>query len=226
MSLAVVIPVLDEEQTLPLLLEDLRALKRSTPLDVVVSDAGSQDGSVLCAITAGARIVQAPRGRARQLNAGARASDGEWLLFLHADSRLDEQARGVLAGALREPVPFEAAVFRFAVDLPRIWKNLLERGQALREALWGVPYGDQGLLIRRDTFEAIGGYPDVALMEDVAIIQVLRRRGKVKRLPAAIVTSGRRYRQYGVLRTSVQHLVLVSLYFLGVPPTRLARWRL
>jgi rSAM/selenodomain-associated transferase 2 len=191
-----------------------------------VADAGSQDETVICAITGGARIVQAPRGRARQLNAGARASCGEWLLFLHADSRLYEQARHVLATALREPVPFAAAVFRFAVDLPPLWKNLLERGQALRDALWGLPYGDQGLLIRRDCFEAIGGYPDIPLMEDVAIIQALRRRSKVKRLPAAIVTSGRRYRQHGVLRTSVRHLVLIALYFLGVSPTRLARWRL
>ncbi len=159
MSLAVVIPVLDEDQALPLLLEDLRALKRSMPLDVVVADAGSQDETVIRAITGGARIVQAPRGRARQLNAGARASSGEWLLFLHADSRLYGQARHVLATALREPVPFAAAVFQFAVDLPPLWKKLLEQGQALREGLWGLPYGDQGLLIRRDCFELSADIP-------------------------------------------------------------------
>ncbi|MGH8568364.1 MAG: TIGR04283 family arsenosugar biosynthesis glycosyltransferase, partial [Gammaproteobacteria bacterium] len=98
-------------------------------------------------------------------------------------------------------------------------------GQAVREALWGLPYGDQGLLIRRECFDGIGGYPELPLLEDVAMIRALRRRVNIERLPAAVVTSGRRYRQYGVLRTSLHHLALISLYLLGVSPTRLARWR-
>jgi rSAM/selenodomain-associated transferase 2 len=225
MSLAVIVPVLNEEQFLPPLLEDLLALGGSMHLDILVVDGGSRDDTVTCARKGGARVLYATRGRARQLNAGARASYGEWLLFLHADSRLHAPARQVLALALHDAVPFEAAVFRFAVDLPPIWKKLLERGQALREVLLGLPYGDQGLLIRRDCFEAIGGYPDLPLLEDVAIIRALRRRVRIARLPASVVTSGRRYQQYGVLRTSLRHLILIFLYLAGISPARLAQWR-
>jgi rSAM/selenodomain-associated transferase 2 len=225
MSLAVVIPVLNEERELPLLLEDLRCLQRVTRLDIIVVDAGSEDDTIASALAGGARVLDAPRGRARQLNAGAGASSGDWLLFLHADSRLDAEAQQVLASALREPAPFQAAVFRYAVDLSPIWKHMLELGQALRETLWGLPYGDQGLLIRRECFASIGGYPDLPVLEDVAMIRALRRRVKIERLPATIVTSGRRYRQHGVIRTSLQHLALISLYLLDVSPSRLARGR-
>ncbi len=225
MRLAVVIPTLNEVQALPLLLADLGVLDRLVPVDIVVADGGSTDGTVACALSNGARAVQAPRGRARQLNAGARAACGEWLLFLHADSRVPPDARRSLHSTLSEPARFGAAVFRFAIDLTPGWKHAVERGQAVREALLGLPYGDQGLLVRRELFDAIGGYPDLPLMEDVAIIRALRRRTRVERLPAAITTSGRRYRDSGVLRTALKHTALISLYFLGVSPVRLARWR-
>lgn len=224
-SLAVVIPVLNEARELPRLLQDLRCLQQLTRLNIIVVDAGSEDQTVAAGLAGGARVLRAARGRARQLNAGAAASCDEWILFLHADSRLDVHARRVLAFALREPASLQAAVFRYAVDLSPVWKRMLELAQALREALWGLPYGDQGLLIRRECFASVGGYPDVPIMEDVAIIRALRRRVRIERLPARILTSGRRYRRHGVLRTSLQHLVLISLYLLGVSPARLARWR-
>jgi rSAM/selenodomain-associated transferase 2 len=223
--LAVVIPTLNEAQALPLLLDDLRALERLVPVDIIVADGGSNDGTPACALSKGARVIPAPLGRARQLNAGARAARGEWLLFLHADSRLPPEAVRALHGALSEPAKFSAAVFRFAIDLSPGWKRVIERGQAMREALLGLPYGDQGLLVRRELFDAIGGYPHLPLMEDVAIIRALLRRTSIKRLPAAIVTSGRRYHRRGVLRTALTHTALISLYLLGVSPTRLARWR-
>lgn len=225
MSLGVVIPTLNEAEALPLLLADLRALDGVAPVHVVVADGGSRDETVARAHTGGAAVVGAPRGRASQLNAGARAARGDWLLFLHADSRLDQRARNALATALREPPPFEAAVFRFAIDLPAVWKRLIERGQAFREALWGLPYGDQGLLVRRRLFETLGGYAEIPLMEDVAMVRALRRHGRVERLPAAVLTSGRRYRRDGVLRTWLTHTAMISLYLIGVSPARLARWR-
>ncbi|MBI4502061.1 MAG: TIGR04283 family arsenosugar biosynthesis glycosyltransferase [Gemmatimonadetes bacterium] len=223
--ISVVIPTVNEAPVLPALLDDLRELARAVPLEVVVVDGGSSDGTPARAAAGGARVLHAPRGRASQLNSGAMVARGEWLLFLHADCRLDPGTPRALLPALEPSAGVQAAVFRFAIDLPRFWRHFIEAGQAVREALSGLAYGDQGLLIRRDLFAAVGGYPDLPLMEDVAMICTLRRRIRVARLPAPLVTSGRRYRRGGVLRTWLKHTALISLYLIGASPTRLARWR-
>jgi hypothetical protein len=223
--IGVVIATLNEAQALPALLDDLRELAVSLPADVVVADGGSGDGTPACAVAGGARVLQAPRGRANQLNRGGTVVRGEWLLFLHADCRLGAEARSALLAAVEPSAGVQAAVFRFAIDLPTVSRLFIEIGQGIREALSGLAYGDQGLLVRRELFESIGGYPDLPLMEDVAMIRALRRRTRVARLPAPLVTSGRRYRRGGVLRTWLKHTALISLYLIGTSPARLARWR-
>src|SRR5207245_311008 len=182
--IGVVIPTLDEARCLPPLLDDLRRVV--VPLDIVVVDGGSSDGTPAVARSAGARAIAALVG---------------------------------------EP-DLQVAVFRFAVDLPPPAKGFIERGQRLRQALFGLPYGDQGLLVRRELFQSAGGFPDIPIMEDVAMIRRLkRRRVKIRPLPATLLTSGRRYRQRGVIRTWLHHTLLISLYLAGVPPRRLARLR-
>jgi rSAM/selenodomain-associated transferase 2 len=223
--IGIVIPTLNEAHALPALLDDLRSLAGVVPLDVVVADGGSWDETRARATAGGARMIPAPRGRARQLNRGASAARGDWLLFLHADCRLGPEARAALLGAVAPGTDVQAAVFRFAIDLPPFWRRFIETGQAFREALSGLAYGDQGLLVRRELFQAVGGYPDLPLMEDVAMIRAVRRRARVARLPAALVTSGRRYRQGGVLRTWLTHTALIALYLAGASPAMLARWR-
>jgi rSAM/selenodomain-associated transferase 2 len=222
--IGVVIPALNEEQALSPLLADLQGLARELPVDIVVADGGSEDQTRARAAAAGARVVGAPRGRAVQLNAGAAAARGEWLLFLHADSRLNPACKAALAAAVVDP-HLQAAVFRFAIDLPRGWKQFIEWGQVARQALFRLPYGDQGLLVRRSRFQAVGGYPAIPVMEDVALVRRLRSLGPVATLPATLVTSGRRYRARGVVRTWLLHTALVSLYAAGVAPRRLAAWR-
>ncbi|PYO81729.1 MAG: glycosyltransferase, partial [Gemmatimonadetes bacterium] len=129
------------------------------------------------------------------------------------------------AAVVDAPVP-QVAVFRFAIDLPAPWKRFIELGQALRQRLYHLPYGDQGLLIRRELFHATGGYADIEIMEDVEMIRRMkRRRVEIRALSGALVTSGRRYRERGVLRTWLTNVMLIALYLLGVPPRRLARWR-
>lgn len=223
--IGIVIPTLNEEQSLGQLLDDVRQLGEAVPVDVVVADGGSTDGTWATAMAAEVRILFAPRGRAHQLNAGARAVRGEWLLFLHADVRLGHEAQQALVAAIQPASGVGAAVFRFAIDLPWFWKHFTELGQRLREELWSLPYGDQGLLVRRELFEAVGNYPEVPLMEDVAIIRLLGRRTHIRRLPAPLLTSGRRYKQRGVVRTWLQHTALITLYHVGVSPHLLARWR-
>ncbi len=225
MTIGVVIPTLNEAQFLPALLEDLRGLGLSLPLDIVVADGGSTDGTPAIASAAGARVLDAPRGRARQLNAGAQAVHGEWLLLLHADVRLTIEAQRALIAAVQAGSGARAAVFRFAIELPWFWKRFIELGQSLREALWGLAYGDQGLLVRREQFDEVGGYPDIPLMEDVAIVGRLGRETPIRRLAATLPTSGRRYLRDGIVRTWLRHTALITLYHAGVSPYQLARWR-
>ncbi|MDX2120107.1 MAG: TIGR04283 family arsenosugar biosynthesis glycosyltransferase [Gemmatimonadota bacterium] len=222
--LSVIIPALNEAIGLPLLLGDLRRLE-DQGLEILVVDGGSTDETIARAEAGGATVLRTTPGRARQLSTGATAARGDWLLFLHADSRLGPVALERLAAALDRPRPFAVAVFRFAIDLPGGWKGFIERGQAIREVLFGLPYGDQGLLIRRESYEATGGYPDLPIMEDVALVRRLRRRHHIHRLRAPLLTSGRRYRERGVLRTWLEHTVLIFLYSVGVSPTQLAAWR-
>ena len=222
--IGVVIPTLNEEKYLPGLLADLRRVV--VPLDVVVADGGSTDGTAAGATAAGARWIAAPLGRSRQLNAGARAARGEWLLFLHADTRLPLLARRALLSAVQAELGLQAAVFRFAVDRAGWWMRAIEWGAALRQRLYRLPYGDQGLLVRRELFDAVGGFPDIEIMEDVEMIRRIKRRGVgIRTLRAALVTSGRRYEREGPVRTWLKNVMLVSLYLAGVSPQRLARWR-
>ena len=133
--------------------------------------------------------------------------------------------RRALLAAIANTADLDAAVFRFAIDLPPFWKRFIELGQRLRERLTGLCYGDQGLLVRRALFNAVGGYADVPVMEDVVMLRRLRRHGvTVRTLPAALVTSGRRYRAHGVLRPWFANVLLIFLYLVGVPPRHLARW--
>lgn len=224
--IGVVIPTLNEAPYLPALLADLEKLRSTLPLDVVVADGGSTDDTPRWAERSGARLVRAPRGRARQLNAGAAVALGDWLLFLHADSRLPVGARRALLAAIVDDADLQAAVFRFAIDLPRVWKRFIELGQTLRERFTGLRYGDQGLLMHRALFRAVSGFADMPIMEDVAMLRSIRRRAvRARTLEAELLTSGRRYRAHGVLRTWLANVLLITLYLMGVPARQLARWR-
>lgn len=222
-DLGIVIPTLDEARHLPRLLEDLARLR--TPHRVVVVDGGSRDGTRATARRRGARVVEAPRGRASQLRAGARILRSPWLLFLHADVRVPPPARRLLDRWLEaDGHGDDAAFFRFRLAGDRWLWRLIEAGQRIRERVTGLAYGDQGLLVRRGLFESVGGFPDQPLMEDVEIVRRLRRRGGVRRLPAAVVASPRRYEREGPVRAVLRNGLLVGLYLAGVAPAILARW--
>jgi hypothetical protein len=157
------------------------------------------------------------------MNAGAQESQGEWLCFLHADVRLGRRAGEALKEAVADPST-DAAVWPLAIDGAGWRLRAVELGALVRDRLGGLPYGDQGLLVRRSLFEAVGGFPEIPVMEDVAIVRALRRRTTLRRLDAPLVVSARRWRRVGPIRGSLRNVALVSAYVAGVSPAILGRW--
>ncbi len=217
--LGVVVPALDEAERLPALLRDLSHLQLDST--VVVVDGGSRDGTADAARTEGAWVVRSRRGRARQLNAGAAFLGARWLLLLHADSRLSADALRAVERHVEGDRP-AAGYFGLAIDHPRFFYRLVEAGQRLRERWTGLVYGDQGLLIRRDSFFRAGGYPDEPLMEDVVLNRRLAASGALERLPAHVRTSARRWEEEGRLRAFARNATLISRFLAGARPADLA----
>jgi len=164
--------------------------------------------------------VEGQRGRAAQMNTGAAAATGHHLLFLHADTRLPVGWAGEVERALADR-SVAIGCFRFALDSPSPAARVLEAGVRVRVAVGRLPYGDQALFLRRSTFEALGGYAPVPIMEDVLLVKRARRLGHlyISRLPA--VTSARRWEADGWIRRTARHIRLMALFFAGVPPDRL-----
>ena len=214
--LSIVIPTLDAAETLPACLEALGEAD-----DIVVVDGGSRDGTSAVAEAAGARIVMSPRGRGTQLRAGAQAARGDWLLFLHADTRLCSGWReAVQRHAARRPET--AACFRFRLDDPCWQARLVERGVALRVRLLALPYGDQGLLVPRRLYDEVGGFRPLPLIDDVDLVRRIGR-GRLSVLEADAVTSAARWRRDGWARRSARNLACLALYRSGMRPDRVAR---
>jgi rSAM/selenodomain-associated transferase 2 len=220
MRLAIVIPVLDDEQALETSLPAALAAAD----DVIVVDGGSQDRSIAVARESGAHTVSAPRGRGPQLAQGAQAAldrGAEVLLFLHADSLLPEDARpriveSVSAGAV-------GGGFHVRFDDPSGLFRLGARIVNLRTRLLRMPLGDQGQFASAAAFEAAGGFPDWPILEDLDFVRRLRRQGRLSIVRSAISTSARRFRERGILSTVATNWTIWLLFALRVPPRRLAR---
>lgn len=224
LSLTVVIPCLNAEAGLQRTIDSLASAARSgfTP-EILVVDGGSTDRSYEIAETAGARVIESPPGRGTQLAAGARAAKGDWLLFLHGDTVLERGwAASVMVFASSERNRDRAGVFTFALDDERPAARWLEAMVRWRNRWFGLPYGDQGLLIHRRFYRRLGGYKEIPLMEDVDII----RRIGVSRLAlfdVKAVTSAVRYRRGGYVLRALRNLSCLALFFLRVPPRLIAR---
>jgi rSAM/selenodomain-associated transferase 2 len=213
--LSVVIPALNAAATLGPCMDALGAVP-----DLVVVDGGSRDGTREIARTAGARVMDAPRGRGVQLAAGAEAAKGDWLLFLHADTRLSPGWRDAAEEHMRRRDV--AGCFRFRLDDPAWQAGAIERGVALRVKLLALPYGDQGLLVPRRLYEEVGGFRPVPLMEDVGLVRRIGRRRLVT-LAADAVTSAERWRRDGWARRSARNLTCLALHGLGMSEEKVKR---
>ena len=219
-SLSIVVPTLNEAPGIVSFLQPLQPL-RARGVEIILVDGGSDDGTAAAATPLVDRVVSSRRGRAAQMNAGAAVCSGDVLLFLHADCTLPEKADHLillgLASSRRHWGRFDVRLSGAPILL-----RLVERAMNLRSRLTAICTGDQGLFVERTLFARSGGFPDIELMEDVALSSTLRKSGRPLCLPFALVTSSRRWEKNGIWRTIFLMWRLRLAYFLGTEPRRLA----
>jgi len=219
--LSIILPTLDAEAALPGALGALmEGVEAGLVRELIVSDGGSQDASGDMARAAGAEVVLGAAGRGGQLARGAGAAGGAWLLFLHADSwPAPGWAEAVATHMVR--APDKAAAFRLRFRAKGGGARLTAGWANLRTRLFNMPYGDQGLLISRALYDSVGGFADIALMEDVAMARALR--GQVSLLDHAITTDATRYLAQGWVRRGARNWLTMARYLAGADPDKLAR---
>jgi uncharacterized protein len=216
--LSVIIPALNEEAHI----EEAIRKAGSPDAEIIVVDGGSRDGTVDIAERAGAAIITAPRGRALQQNLGAAAARGSVLLFLHADTLLPrDYVAQVFETLMDRSVALGA--FRFKTNLDQPFMRGIERTTHIRSRYMGLPYGDQALFLRKSQFQAAGGFPEMPVAEDLFFVRLMSKQGRVAIAPAHAVTSGRRWKEVGVLRTTLINQFILAGFALGISPKTLAR---
>lgn len=219
-SLSVILPALDEAAGIRATLGDLQPL-RAAGHELILVDGGSRDATLELARPLVDRALDGPRGRARQMNAGAALARGAVFWFLHADTRVPPGALAALDGALRAGRPWGRFDLRLSGRQPLL--RVVERMISLRSRLQGLATGDQGIFVERRLFESLGGYPDIPLMEDLALAKALRRHRRPACLRPCLISSSRRWERHGVTRTILLMWRLRLAYALGADPAHLAR---
>jgi rSAM/selenodomain-associated transferase 2 len=218
--LSIIVPVLDEEASIAAALQALAPL-RARGAEVIVVDGGSADRTAALAEPLCDRLIVAPRGRAAQMNAGAGAAHGDVLLFLHADTQLPADAdRLIVAGLAQAGRGWGRFDVRIAGQHPLL--PLIAVLMNLRSRLTGIATGDQAIFVDKAAFAAVGGYPEIALMEDIVLSRRLKRRSRPLCLAARALTSGRRWEKHGVVRTVLTMWRLRLAFFFGAAPEKLA----
>jgi rSAM/selenodomain-associated transferase 2 len=215
--ISVIVPTLNEAATIaPTLLR----LSEREVLERIVVDGGSTDGTRTIAEDLADRVMIGPVGRAAQMNAGAKVARGDILFFLHADTLVPAGFAAAIVAACEHAV---GGRFDVELDAEGFALRVIERAINLRSRWSGLFTGDQGLFVRHAVFEAMGGFPDQPLLEDLAFSQALKRRGEVAALHERVRTSARRWQRHGVVRTVLLMWAIRALYALGMPPASLAR---
>jgi len=217
-KISVIVPTLNEAKHL---FQCLEKVNEGFDVEAIVVDGGSTDCTEQL-VNGFSHFMKCEKGRAAQQNAGAAAASGEILLFLHADTELPANWDFIVRSAL-EKQWVSLGAFRFAVKERLTGIGAVEWGTNIRSRLFGMPYGDQGFFLRRDTFEAIGGFPDQTILEDVELVRRARRLGKIVTVQEKVLTSGRRWQKCGVFRTTMINQLILLGAALGVPPHKLRR---
>ncbi len=222
-SISIIVPALNEAKSVGQTLDSVRGLSDEATVELIVVDGGSEDETQRIARARGATVVKAARGRASQMNAGARIAQGETLLFLHADTRL---RRGFVEEVHRTlDLPGVAAgAFSLRIDSRGSWLRWVERAANWRSRMLQLPYGDQGFFLKAALFRSLGGFPELPLMEDLEMARRARRHGRIAISPLGAVTSARRWERVGVVRATLLNQLFLLAYLLGMPPRRMAEW--
>jgi rSAM/selenodomain-associated transferase 2 len=220
-QLSIIIPVLNEGAIAG---DYLGQFPYGEGIEVLIVDGGSGDHTVALCQQFPVRVLISPvAGRAQQMNFGAQQAQGDVVLFLHLDSRLPPNFLTLITQTLADPNVI-AGAFPLTIALPGWRYRCLEKAILWRSQVWQLPYGDQGLFMGRKTFNDLGGFADLPLMEDYELVQRLKRLGLVAIAPAAVITSGRRWQKLGLIKTTLINQAIVLGYHLGIDPNILARW--
>ncbi len=220
MRVSIIIPALNEAAVIE---RAITAAWQADADEVIVVDGGSHDDTVARAEAANCRVIASSPGRACQQNRGAAEATGDVLLFQHADNWLDNTALKQVHRALQKP-SIIAGAFEQRIAAPGSLYRWLERGNAWRARCWGLPYGDQGIFLRRQAFEQLGGFPNVRLMEDVLLMQRVRRKRRPVLLAGPIHIDPRRWQRHGIVRQTLRNWTLLAALRLGVTANELARF--
>jgi len=220
LKISIIIPVLNEAS---IIASVISTAGRAKNVEIIVADGGSSDGTAEIATSLGVRVISTAPGRAAQMNAGAIAATGDILLFLHADTHLPPGYDSGARLALAKPQTV-AGAFELKIDGPQQSLRLVEIGVNWRSNFLQMPYGDQAIFLKASTFDKIGGFPDLPLMEDFEFLRRLKKQGRIEILPQPVLTSARRWHQLGIVKTTAINQIVIIAYLLGVSPDRLVFW--
>ena len=221
---SIIIPVLNEAALINNTIEHLHNLEGNDKLEIIVVDGDTEGGTLREISHDDVRKTISPRGRGRQMNEGAAAASGGILLFLHADTALPPDALKLIAAAMQKTT-YAAGAFDLGIKSERFIFRVIEFAASLRSRITRIPFGDQAVFIRKDYFDVIGGYKDIPLMEDIEIMERIKKRGdKIVILPQKTLTSSRRWEAEGILYSTIRNWLLQILYFFGISPHKLSRF--
>lgn len=219
-SISIVIPVLNEAQTIA---QTISTAQTATDTEIIVVDAGSNDGTVELVQSLNVQLITTFPGRATQMNQGATKARGNILIFLHADTILPPGFDSLIREALIKPNTI-AGAFELGIRGKTASLRIVEKIVNWRSYYLQMPYGDQGIFLTAKTFKELGGFPEIPIMEDFELIRQLRKRGRIEIVSAPVLTSGRRWQKLGVLKTTTINQIVIISYLLGVSPKILAQW--
>ena len=219
-KISIIIPTLNEAENIK---KAIATTQRSINIEVIIVDAGSEDGTVEIAQSLGVKVISSFPGRAVQMNTGAVAATGEILLFLHADTCLPTGFDDMVRTALQQPGTV-AGAFKLRIDASLLSLRWVEWGINVRSHFYQMPYGDQAIFLTKAVFQQIGNFPQLPIMEDFELMRRLKRIGRIVIIPTPVVTSARRWLQKGVFKTTLLNQIVIIAYLLGVSPERICRW--